>query len=209
MTTYAGLLTSPEGAKTVAIGVCYSGPLTEGERFIARVRRFGPPLEDQIRPMAYTALQSLMDTAYPTRNQYYQKDHLLQEISDEAIDIMVEHFARVSSPCLPFFQQSGGAMRRGHTAYAHRNAGYNLVLSAQWLDPGESERHVRWIRELWQALRPYATGGVYVNHMGARTKTGQTRCAAYGTNYPRLAALKQKYDPTNLFRHNQNIKPTG
>ena len=211
LTTYAGLLTSPEGAKVVAIGVCYTGPLAEGERLIAPVRRFGPPLEDQIRPMAYTALQSLMDTAYPPRNQYYQKDHFLREISDEAIDIVVEHFARVSSPLsIPFFQQSGGAMRRGNTAYAHRDAGYNLVLTAQWLDPAESERHVRWTRELWQALRPYATGGVYVNHIGREDEDGADQVrAAYGTNYQRLAELKQKYDPTNLFRHNQNIKPTG
>jgi FAD/FMN-containing dehydrogenase len=145
------------------------------------------------------------------RNQYYQKDHFLQEISDEAIDIMVEHFARVSSPLsIPFFQQSGGAVRRGNSAYAHRAALYNLVLSAQWLDPEESEHHVSWTRELWQALRPYATGGVYVNHIGREDEDGADQIiSAYGANYQRLAKLKQKYDPTNLFRHNQNIKPTG
>jgi hypothetical protein len=173
VTTYAGLLTSAEGAKTVAIGVCYTGPLAEGERLITPVRQFGPPLADQIRPMAYTALQRLMDTAYPARHQYYQKDHFLQGISDEVIDIMVEHFARVSSPLsIPFFQQSGGAVRRGNSAFAHRAALYNLVLSAQWLDPGESERHVHWTRELWQALRPYATGGAYVNHIGREDEDG-------------------------------------
>jgi FAD/FMN-containing dehydrogenase len=211
LTTYAGLLTSPEGAKVVAIGVCCTGPLAEGERVIAPVRRFGSPLEDQIRPMAYTELQSLMDAAYPPRNQYYQKDHFLWEISDEAIDIVVEHFSHVSSPLsIPFFQQNGGAMRRGNTAYAHRDACYNLVLTAQWRDPAESERHVRWTRELWQALQPYATGGVYVNHIGREDEDGAEQVrAAYGANYPRLAELKQKYDPTNLFRHNQNIKSAG
>ena len=127
----------------MAIGVCYVGPLAEGEQLIAPVRRFGLPLEDQIRPMAYTALQSLMDTAYPPGNQYYQKDHYLLEISDEAIDIMVEHFACVSSPLsIPFLQQSGGAMQRGDTAYAHRAALYNLVLTAQWLDRGS--RNATW-----------------------------------------------------------------
>jgi FAD/FMN-containing dehydrogenase len=211
LTTYAGLLTSPEGAKVVAIGVCCTGPLAEGERVIAPVRRFGSPLEDQIRPMAFTELQSLMDAAYPPRNQYYQKDHFLWEISDEAIDIVVEHFSHVSSPLsIPFFQQNGGAMRRGNTAYAHRDACYNLVLTAQWRDPAESERHVRWTRELWQALQPYATGGVYVNHIGREDEDGAEQVrAAYGANYPRLAELKQKYDPTNLFRHNQNIKSAG
>jgi FAD/FMN-containing dehydrogenase len=210
LTTYAGLLTSPEGAKVVAIGVCYTGPPAEGERLIAPVRRFGTPLADQIRPMAYTELQSMFDTAYPSGNQYYQKDCILREISDEAIDIMIEHFARVSSPLsIPFFQQSGGAMRRGDTAYAHRDALYVLVLTTQWRDPAESERHVRWTRELWQALQPYATGGVYLNHIGREEEDGADQVrAAFGTNYQRLVELKQKYDPTNLFRHNQNIKPT-
>ena len=159
--------------------------------------------------MAYATLQSMFDATYPPRNQYYQKDHFFQDIGDDTIDIMVEHFARVSSPLyLPFFQQSGGAMQRGNTAYAHRNAFYNLVLSTQWRDPMESERHVRWTRELWQALRPHATGGTYVNHIGREDDDGidQVR-AAYGTNYQRLAKLKSQYDPTNLFRHNQNIKP--
>jgi FAD/FMN-containing dehydrogenase len=209
LTTYAGLLTSPEGAKTVAIGVCYTGPLAEGERLITPIRRFGLPLADQIRPMAYTELQSMFDTAYPPGNQYYQKDRLLREISDDAIDIVVERFASVSSPLsIPFFQQSGGAMRRGDTAYAHRDALYILVLTSQWRDPAESEHHVRWTRELWQALQPYAIDGVYLNHIGREEDDGADQVrAAYGTNYQRLAELKQKYDPTNLFRHNQNIKP--
>jgi len=153
----------------------------------------------------------MFDTAYPSGNQYYQKDHILREISDDAIDIVVEHFARVSSPLsIPFFQQSGGAMRRGDTAYAHRDALYILVLTTQWRDPAESEHHVRWTRELWQALQPYATGGVYLNHIGREEEDGADQVrAAFGANYQRLMELKQKYDPTNLFRHNQNIKPSG
>lgn len=208
LTTYAALLTSPEGVRMVAIAVCYDGPVEQGERLIAPVRRFGPPLVDQIRPMAYTELQSMFDPAFPPGNQYYQKDHYFREISDDAIDILVDHFARVPSPLSAlFFQQSGGAMRRGNTAYAHRDAICNLILIAEWLDPMESERHVRWTRELWQALKPYGTGGVYINHIGREEEDGADQVrAAYGDNYRRLAELKQKYDPTNLFRHNQNIK---
>jgi FAD/FMN-containing dehydrogenase len=176
---------------------------------IAPVRRFGPPLEDQIHPRAYTQFQSMFDAGFPPRHQYYEKAHFLREISDAAIDIVVEHFARVPSPrSLLFFQQSGGAMRRGNTAYAHRDALWNLILVAQWLDPAESECHIRWTRELWQALRPYGTGGVYVNNIGRAADDGADQIrAAYGANYPRLAALKQQYDPENLFRHNQNIQP--
>jgi FAD/FMN-containing dehydrogenase len=208
LTTYAVPMTSPDGTKVVAIAVCYSGPLEEGERLIAPVRQFGPPLEDQIRPMAYTELQSMLDAANPPGRQYYLKAHFLREISNDVIDILIDHFTSVPSPLsMLFFQQTGGAMRRGNTAYAHRDALYNLLLIAQWLDPGESERHVHWTRELWQALRPYTTGGVYVNDIGQEADEGADQIrAAYGTNYQRLAELKQKYDPTNLFRHNQNIK---
>ena len=208
LTTYAVPMTSPDGTKVVAIAVCYSGPLAEGERLIAPVRQFGPPLEDQIRPMAYTELQTMLDADYPAGRQYYFKAHFLWEISDDAIDILIDHFASVPSPLsMLFFQQTGGAVQRGNTAYAHRDALYNLLLLAQWLDPGESERHVHWVRELWQVLQPYTTGGVYVNDIGREADEGADQVrAAYGANYQRLAELKQKYDPTNLFRHNQNIK---
>jgi FAD/FMN-containing dehydrogenase len=132
LSTYAVPMTSPDGAKVVAIGVCYDGPMAEGERLIAPVRRFGPPLEDQIRPMAYTELESMFDPAFPPGRQYYVKAHFLREISDEAIDIVIDHFGRVPSPLsLPFFQQTGGAMQRGQTAYGHRDALYNLVLLAE------------------------------------------------------------------------------
>jgi FAD/FMN-containing dehydrogenase len=209
LTTYAVPMTSPDGDKVVAIGVCYDGSVAEGERLIAPVRRFGPPLADHIRPIPYTELQSMFDAALPPRRQYYVKAHFLREISDDAIDIVVDHFDRVPSPLsLLFFQQTGGAMQRGHTAYAHRDALYNLILVAEWLYPRESASHIGWIRELWQAIRPYATGGVYVNDIGQEADDGAEQIrAAYGANYQRLSELKQRYDPTNLFGHNQNIKP--
>ena len=209
LTTYAALLTSPDGAKVVVIGVCYTGALEDGERLVAPVRKFGPPLMDQIRPMAYTELQTTFEAGFPPRNQYYEKVHFLREIGDEAISLLIDHFARVSSPLSSsFFQQTGGAMQRGNTAYAHRDALYNFILVAQWLDPKESQRHVRWTRDLWEAFQPYSTGGFYVNDIGREEDDGADRVrAAYGANYERLAALKKQYDPGNLFRHNQNIKP--
>src|SRR5262249_25546370 len=211
LTSYAALLTSPEGAKVAVIGVCYTGALDDGERLIAPVRKFGPPLVDQIRPMPYTELQATFDAGFPPRNQYYEKVHFLREIRDEVIAILIDYFAHVSSP-LPaaFFQQTGGAMQRGKTAYAHRAAPYTLILVTQWLNPAESPRHIRWARELWEALQPYSTGGFYVNDIGREEDDGADRVrAAYGANYEQLAALKQQYDPGNLFRHNQNIKPAA
>jgi hypothetical protein len=114
LTTYAVPMTSPDGTKVVAIAVCYDGPLEEGERRLAPVRQFGPPSVDQIRPMAYTELQSLFDAAFPSGRQYYFKAHVLREIHDDVIDILVDSFARVPSPLsMLFFQQTGGAVQRG------------------------------------------------------------------------------------------------
>src|SRR5262249_22793148 len=146
---------------------------------------------------------------FPPRKQYYDTVHFLREIRDEAISLLIDHFSRVSSPLSSSFsQQTGGAMQRGNTAYAHRDALYNFILVAQWLDPKESQRHVRWTRDLWEALQPYSTGGFYVNDIGREEDDGADRVwAAYGHNYERLAALKKQYDPDTLFRHNQNIKP--
>jgi FAD/FMN-containing dehydrogenase len=95
------------------------------------------------------------------------------------------------------------------TAYSHRDAQYNLVIPAIWTDPGESEVHIRWARELDEAMEPFTTGGVYVNDIGREVEDGADLIrSAYGASYQRLVTVKNKYDPTNLFRHNQNIKPT-
>ena len=94
-------------------------------------------------------------------------------------------------------------------AYSHREARYNLLLISCWTDPGESEIHVKWTRDLWEALVPYSTGGTYINNVGREVDEGPDMMrSVFGANYPRLVALKNKYDPENLFRHNQNIKPT-
>jgi FAD/FMN-containing dehydrogenase len=210
LTTANAFLTSPEGAKMVAIAVCYNGPAEEGEKVIRPLRKFGPPVADLIGPMPYTGLQSMLDPSAPPGNQHYGKAHFMREISDPVIDILIDHYSRVASPrSIHFLQQTSGAMQRGDTAYSHRDARYNLILMAQWLDSRESEIHVRWTRDLWEALQPYATGGVYVNDIGGEADgDGHLFRAAYGPNYPRLVEIKNKYDPTNFFRHNQNIKPT-
>jgi hypothetical protein len=197
LTTYAVLMTSPNGNRMVAIAVCYDGPLAEGERLIAPIRRCGPPPLDQSCPTAYTELQRMFDAAFPPGRQHYVKAHFLREIRDEAIDILVDHFTWVPSPLsMLFFQQTGGAMRRGHIAYAHRDALYNMLLLAAWLDPGESEHHARWTQKLWQALQPYSTGGVDVNDIGQEGDEGADQIrAAYDINNQQLAELKQKYDP--------------
>lgn len=212
--TGAGLLNLPDGTPTVAVIACYNGPLDEGEKALRPLREFGSPIVDQIGPMSYQELQHLIDGATPDDHQYYEKSHYLIDIGDEAIDIVIDYFKKAPSPLtLPFFQQLGNAANRvpvADTAFGHRDARYNLILISIWEDPGESEIHVKWTRDLWTALQPYSTGGVYINNIGwDGDGDGDLAVAAFGPNYRRLSDVKNTYDPTNLFRHNQNIKPTA
>jgi FAD/FMN-containing dehydrogenase len=210
--TASGLATLQDGTPVVAIVACYNGPLQEGEKALRPLREFGQPLMSQFLSMPYLQVQHLLDPFTPEGHQYYEKAHFMTDISDSAIDTLVEQYTRTSSPRnLLVFQQQGNAANRiprDATAYSHRDARYNLILIACWTDPGESEIHVKWTRDLWSTLVPYATGGVYVNNVGREADDGADMVrSAYGANYRRLAELKKKYDPTNLFRHNQNIRP--
>jgi FAD/FMN-containing dehydrogenase len=213
LTASAGLLTSPEGHRRVALIVCYNGPLMEGERVIEPLRQFGPPLEDHIGTMPYRQLQTMFDAMVAPGRQYYEKAPLIKEISDEAIDLLVANFAHVTSPLsFVLFEQMGGATSRrakDANAFSHREAQYQLVLMSAWLDAGGAESHIRWVRETADAMAPFLMGGGYINVLGREAEEGVDRIrAAFGEHYARLVALKNTYDPMNLFRHNQNIRPT-
>jgi FAD/FMN-containing dehydrogenase len=142
---------------------------------------------------------------------YYWKSDYLDELSDEAIEILVTHACRASSPrSYTIMFQLGGAIRRigdDDTAFEDRRAHHTLNINAVWSDALESDQHIRWTRDFWEAIHPVSHGGVYVNFLG---NEGEERVrAAYGAaKYARLVALKNRYDPTNLFCLNQNIKPT-
>lgn len=213
-TSWFAMLVSPEGQRVCAIVPCWNGPVEAGEKYIRPLREFGQPIADLVAPMGYQQLQALTDDAMAAHRQYYEKSHFLNEISDEAIDIMVSGFAQSTAP-LPVvvLQQVGNAVLRvptEATAYSHRDGAYNCLIIPVWDDPGETEIHRKWCRDLWEALIPHGTGGVYVNNIGREEDDGETLVrSSFGANYPRLAAVKQKYDPQNLFRHNQNIRPAG
>ena len=212
LNTASGLATLEDGTPAVAIVACYNGPLEEGEKVLEPLRQIGQPIMAQFDSMPYVQVQHLLDPFVPEGHQYYEKGHFITDIRDGAIDALIESYRTTSSPGnLLVFQQQGNAANRvsqDATAYSHRDARYNLILIARWSDPGESEIHFKWTRDLWEKLVPYSTGGVYVNNVGSEADDGATMIrSAYGANYQRLAAIKQKYDPTNLFRHNQNIRP--
>jgi FAD/FMN-containing dehydrogenase len=209
LTVFTGLMTSPDGVPIVAFIVCYNGPIEEGERVLAPLRAFGPPVADMVAPMPYVAMQSMLDEGFPAGLQVYWRSDFLRQLDDDVIDVLVEQYAGITSPLSALLlEQFGGAVRRvsiDDTAFVHREADFNLAIIARWGDPQEAERHIAWARGVHSAITPF-TRGTYVNYLG---EEGEDRVrAAYGPrHYDRLAALKATYDPTNLFRFNQNIKP--
>jgi FAD/FMN-containing dehydrogenase len=210
MSAWAALLTSPDGHPMLAILACYIGPSEAAEKVVRPLKESGPPVADMIQPMPYVKSQSLVDGSFPRGRYNYWKSTLLKELSDDVIERLVEGFRGVTSPYSSILvEQLGGAMsrvRKDETAFSHRTSPYDLVIMPMWSDPAESEKHIRWADELWRAMQPFSSGGVYVNYLG---NEGEERVkAAYGTNYTRLVSMKNKYDPTNLFRFNQNIRPT-
>jgi FAD/FMN-containing dehydrogenase len=210
--TMGGLLTSPDGDLVVVIAVCYHGSLEAGEKVLRPLREFGPPVADQIRPMAYGEVQTLFDAATVRGRRYYIKSSFMQSIGDGAIETLVARFATVPSPLsFVFFQQLGNAANRvgpTKTAFSHRDALCEWGCLSSWVDPAKDGVNMRWTRALADAMQPFSTGGAYITQMGLEAEEGAERIqAAFGPNYQRLADLKQTYDPTNLFCHNQNIRP--
>jgi FAD/FMN-containing dehydrogenase len=209
--TYLGFATFPDGQPVVALVAGYTGPLDEGERVLGPLRGFGQPVADTVGPLPYTELQGLFAAAYPPGRQNYWKGNYLADLSDAAIGVLVDRFAEVPSPFAAIgLEHLGGAVARvasGATAFSERSAPYSLLITPAWEDAAESERNVRWARDFWNAIQPHAKENVYVNYVGFGEE--ERVKAAYGTNYARLAAVKETYDPTNLFRANHNVAPAG
>ncbi len=198
------------GGPVTAIHVCYTGPMEKGDKVLKPLRQFGPPLLDAIRQMPYVELQSMLDPGAPPYQLNYWKSSHLKSLSDEAIDMLARCSAAITSPLSQVhLQHMGGAVQKtgeDEMAFSHRDALCALNIVTKWAEPRESEKHIQWTRDFEAAMRPFSTGGVYVNFLG---EEGEDRVrAAYGpAKYVRLVALKKKYDPTNFFRMNQNIKP--
>ena len=197
------------GELIVGVVCCYAGPVDEGERVVRPLKAFGAPVLDLCEPKLFLDHQAMFDPSYPHGWWYYIRSCDVAELSDDVIDITVDHSMRIRSPRTAFpIWQLGGAIRRvgeDETAFGGRNAGhtFNITAMTEGADGFEQERD--WARGLWSALEPHHTG-VYVNFL---MDEGQERVRdAYGAEkYDRLKALKRKYDPGNLFRLNQNIPP--
>ena len=210
LTTYCILMHLPDGAPACAMLSCYHGDLEEGERVVKPLREFGPPIDDQMKPMDYTFLQTMLDAGFTPGLQFYMKAGLMNEVSDDAIDTLLANYEKAPSKRnVVAVEHLGGAINRvgeDETAFVHRNTRYDLELISVWEHDSEADSNIRWTRQFWQNMGPFFSGGVYVNYL---TNDEKERIAnAYGPSYERLVALKNKYDPANLFRLNQNIKPT-
>ena len=210
LTVYAVLATMPDGQPALGFVACYTGDFQRGERALAPLRAFGPPLADLIRPMSILAVNSLIDEATPPGNHYYEKASALSSLTDAAIDTIVASSERRPSPGSQIIiQHMHGAATRvdpSATAFALRQEQYVVGIFAGWPD-GPAEPHVAWARGLWNALEPYALDGVYVNFLNSDEGQMQVQ-ASYGANYERLVRVKNTYDPTNFFHVNHNIPPT-
>lgn len=198
------------GRPVVVVAACYAGRIEDGERAVAPLRRLGEPLVDLLRPTPYVAHQGLFDATAPHGLGYYWKSEYLAPLSDEAIDVLVEHAWRAPTPMsFTIMFHLGGAVARTDpeaSAFEDRRARHALVVNAVWSDPADADAAVEWARTFWQRVGAFSTGRIYVNFLG---EEGPDRVrAAYGAaKYDRLRALKRKYDPTNFFRVNQNIAP--
>jgi FAD/FMN-containing dehydrogenase len=208
LTIYTGILTAPDGNKVIAVVACWSGDLAEGERVLAPIRAFGPPLVDTIQPMPYSAMNRLLDEGLAPGQRNYWKQSYFQALEDDFIEVVIE-FARKapSANSVVLIDELHGAATRvspSATAFPHRDARFGLVMLAVWNNPADDDINIQWTRDLANAARPYGTGGVYVNEA-----VGEKPLAVYGANYERLAEIKARYDPANMFRHNANIAPAA
>lgn len=197
------------GKEILVLAVCFSGKIKDGESIVKPLRNFGKPIADIIGPMLYVSWQSILDPLLAPGMRNYWKTHDFRELNDELIDTLIAYARRIPDPQseIAFALLGEGVMKipKKETAYTHRDAMFVLNVHGRWDNPANDQRCIGWARDLFNSAAPYSTGGAYVNFM---TEEEQDRTkAAYGSNFNRLLKLKNKYDPENFFRLNQNIQP--
>jgi FAD/FMN-containing dehydrogenase len=205
------LPTEVHGKEILVFAVCYTGNEADGKRELEPLRALGEPIADVIGMQAYAAWQTAFDPLLTPGAYNYWKSHNFVELSDGLLDTLAGHAARLpTAECEIFIGQLGGTTSRvavDATAYPHRNANFVMNVHTRWREPADERRSIEWARQLFAETAPHATGGVYVNFMPEDEIDRVS--SAYGANYARLAALKAKYDPGNLFRLNQNVQPSA
>jgi FAD/FMN-containing dehydrogenase len=211
---FGGLIHAPDGSgtKLAAMVTCHCGSLADGEKAMRPLKEFQSPVVHAVGPMPYCQLNSMLDAAYPKGALNYWKSSFLSQLSDEAIDTMIDSFAQCPTPMgqllLEHFHGAATRVGVGDTAFPHRSEGYNFLVLCQWMEQAHNDRCIAWARETYARMEPFMASGRYVNYL-ADDETGEPVAAAYGPNYRRLQQLKAKHDPKNFFRMNQNVRPLG
>jgi len=199
------------GKPVIIFAMCYSGPLEDGPSAVEPVRGYGTPVGEHLGPMPYVAWQQAFDPLLVPGARNYWKSHNLSHIEDGLIDALLQAIGDLPSPqCEIFFGKIGAQTQRvpvAATAYPSRDTKYAMNVHGRWDDAGDDERCIAWSRAFFDAAAPFALGSVYVNFM--TQEEGGRVADAYGPNYERLVAVKSRYDPHNLFRCNQNIRPAA
>jgi len=205
-----GSLTLPDGVPAFGIAGCHCGSVSEGEKVLKPLRAFGPPMADAFGVMSYLQIQGMFESFFPPGRLVYTKSNFIRSMNDETVDALVSWVGKSPSryTFAPFIEHWHGAATRvpaTDTAFPHRQYSWNLLAWSMWESPADSEKNIKWNRDCCEALRPFLVPSAYSNYL---TEEGEAMTReAYGPNYERLVALKKKYDPSNLFRMNHNIKP--
>jgi len=200
------------GKEVVVFALCYNGDIEKGKKAVAPLQALGKPIADVIGTNPFAGWQTAFDPLLTPGARNYWKSHDFKQLDDGLVDVLLDYTKRLPSPdCELFVAQLGGAINRvaaGATAYPHRDIEFIVNVHTRWNDAAQDKLCIGWARELFDKMAPFATGGVYVNFM-PEDESQRVSAGAYGPNYKRLAELKAKYDPNNLFRQNQNITPSA
>jgi FAD/FMN-containing dehydrogenase len=214
LTAFAALMFAPDesGQKLAGIALCHIGAQEQAQKDIEPLLKFGTPVMVQVGPMPYAAVNTMLDEAAPPGLLNYWKTSFLSELSDDAIDTIVDHFDTTPSPLnfimLEHFHGEVARVPVGATATPHRETSYNFVVPSGWTDPADTEKNVAWTREIFAAMGPYLAARRYVNYLDDDDVAANPTREAFGPNYDRLVEVKKTYDPTNFFHHNLNIRPS-
>lgn len=206
----AVFLTRPDGIRSAILEPCYAGPADQGEKLISELRSFGPPKLDLVSKMSYLQFQRFNDSRVTPGKPKYWKSGFFDNLSDEAIECIVSFSESMPSPLsqvhIEIHHGAASRVPTTATAFSHRGKLYNLAIYTVWSEPQEERENMEWLDRFWQAAQSFLSKSVYMNYLSSE---GEDRAkSSYGANYERLVALKNKYDPANFFRMNQNIKPT-
>lgn len=197
------------GKEVLVLAMCYCGDAASGEAATARLRSIGNPIADVVGPSPFSGWQQAFDPLLTPGARNYWKSHDFMALSDTTIDILLDAVRKLPGPeCEIFIAHVGGAAGRiaaDATAFPQRNAHFVMNVHARWREPGMDDTCIGWARQLFEAAKPYSTGTAYINFMPE--DEGDRVAAAYAGNYQRLSEIKRRYDPHNLFRMNQNVKP--